>query len=149
MEINGREYITPAEYAEEYGLDPSGLRYAARHNRGGLRDAAVKVSRSVSVYPADVVRAWRRQVEAGDYPRGTKHESAITRVAKRYDLDRQVVWRAVKSGRIRGAKQDANGTWLISDKAAADWAAEWLGITEPVSDAEAHRRMGEREVTPA
>jgi hypothetical protein len=134
MMINGREYITPEEYAEKYNRDASGLRYAARHNRGGLGDAAVKVSRSVSVYPADVVEAWRATVDAGDWQRGTKNVSAITRVAKRYDLDRQVVWRAVRAGRIHGAKQDASGTWQISDKAAAAWAAEWLGITEPVRD---------------
>lgn len=148
MIIEGRDYITPEQYAEQYGRDASGLRYAARHNRDGLGDEAIAINASTKVYPADLVKQWRDRVDAGDWQRGTKNASAITRISQRYDLDRQVVWRAVRAGRIPGAKQDASGTWQISDKAAADWAAEWLGITEPASDDQAHRRMGEREVTP-
>lgn len=132
MIIDGREYITPEQYAAKYGREASGLRYAARHNRYGLGDEALSINASMKVYPLDLVKAWREGVAASDYRRGVKHASDISRIAARYDLDRGMVWRAVQKGKIRGAVQDDSGTWRISDQAAAEWAAEWLGITEPV-----------------
>lgn len=130
MMIDGREYITPEQYAATYGRDASGLRAAARAGRAGLDEAAVRVNASTVLYPADLVATWRSQVDT--YGRGVKYASAITRIARRYDLDRSLVWRAARAGRIAGAVQEPGGTWRIDDTAAAAWAAEWLGITEPV-----------------
>lgn len=136
MIIEGREYITPEQYAATYGRDASGLRYAARHNKHGIGAEAIRINASTKVYPADLVRAWRANADIRRWGRGVKNASAVTRIARRYDLDRQVVWRAVRAGRIAGARQDGAGTWQISDAAAAAWAAEWMGIEAPVVEGE-------------
>lgn len=132
--IDGHEYITSNEFAEEYGRDPSGLRHAARADRYGIGSTAIKFDSRTKLYRADLVERWRtEQVDTGDWAR-SKPEGDVSRIARRYDLDYGMVQRAAKSGRLR-ARQRPNGEWVISDTNAAAWAAEWLGITAPVEPA--------------
>lgn len=127
--IEGREYITAAEYATRYDRHESGLREAARNNRCGLGDAVRQVA-DVNVYPVDVVAQWRDEADARAWVKA-RPLTDVTRIARRYDLDRMMVVRALKSGRLAG-RQDAGGTWHIGDDDAAAWARDWLGIFEPV-----------------
>lgn len=127
--IEGREYITTAEYATMYDRDESGLREAARNNRCGLGDARLRIG-DVHVYPLDLVQQWRDEAAARKWIK-PKPLTDVTRIARKYDLDRMMVVRALKAKRLVG-RQDAAGTWHITDTDAADWARDWLGIFEPV-----------------
>jgi hypothetical protein len=127
--IDDREYITTAEYALRYDRDPSGLREAARNNRCGLGDAR-KCIADVHVYPVDLIDAWRAEATGRAWVK-PRPLTDVTRIARRYDLDRMMVVRALKARRLAG-RQDAGGTWHIGDDDAAAWARDWLGIFEPV-----------------
>jgi len=127
--IEGREYITAAEYAIRYDRHESGLREAARNNRCGLGDAARQVG-DVNVYPVDVVAQWRTEADARAWVK-PRPLTDVTRIARRYDLDRMMVVRSLKAGRLIG-RQDKGGTWHIGDDDAATWARDWLGIFAPV-----------------
>jgi hypothetical protein len=127
VEIQGREYITADEYATRYDRDPSGLREAARNNRCGLLDARKRVA-DVNVYPVDLVEQWRAEAAARAWVK-PRPLTDVTRIARRYDLDRMMVVRALKAKRLVG-RQDQGGTWHITDEDAAAWARDWLGIFE-------------------
>jgi hypothetical protein len=131
VEIEGREYITAAEYATRYDRHESGLREAARNNRCGLGDATRTIA-DVNVYPLELVEQWRAEAGARKWVK-PRPLTDVTRIARRYDLDRMMVVRALNAKRLVG-RQDKAGTWHITDEDAAAWARDWLGIFEPAED---------------
>ena len=131
--FEGRKYITAAEYATMYDRHESGLREAARNNRCGLGDEVRQVG-DVNVYPLDLVQQWRAEATARKWVK-PRPLTDVTRIARKYDLDRMMVVRALNAKRLVG-RQDAGGTWHIDDEDAAAWARDWLGIFEPVESGE-------------
>jgi hypothetical protein len=129
--IDGREYITPGEYAARYDRDASGLREAARNNRCSLGTERTTIL-GVIVYPVDRINEWRNEATARKWNR-KRPITDVTKIARRYDLDRMMVVRALNAKRLVG-RQDRTGTWHIGDDDAAAWARDWLGIFAPVDD---------------
>lgn len=129
--IEGRKYITSTEYVRRYKRDASGLRAAANANRFDLGAEAIELNRRTRLYPLDRIKAWRAEADARSWARTGAPKGDVIKIAERYDLERTMVYRALKDGRLPGRKDDA-GLWHISDTAAARWAAEWLGIEAPV-----------------
>lgn len=136
VEIDGDVYITGAEYAAEFGLDASGLRHAYRNGRLG-EDASRMAGAKTRMYRLDRIEAWRETVKSRDWEVG-RRPGTVSRIAHRYDLDRTMVYRALKSGALKG-RQDPKGVWSVSPRAAADWAHEYLGIDAPVNTTEPER----------
>lgn len=130
--IDDRRYITSTEYARRYKRDAAGLRAAALNGRFALADEAVDLNGRTRLYPVDRIEEWRAEADARSWARTGAPKGDVIRIAERYDLERTMVYRALANGRLRGRKDEA-GVWRISDQAAADWAAEWLGIEAPVN----------------
>lgn len=131
--IEGREYITAAEYAQLYERHESGLREAARNNRCGLGDAVIVFPPDVGVnmYPLDLVKQWREEATSRSWIKPPPLTD-VTKIARRYDLDRMMVVRALISGRLVGVQDPKTAVWTITDEDAAAWARDWLGIYGPV-----------------
>lgn len=129
--VDDRRYITSTEYARRYKRDAAGLRAAANAGRFNLADEAIDLNGRTRLYPLDRITEWRAEADARSWARTGAPKGDVIKIAERYDLERTMVYRALKNGHLRGVKDDA-GLWRISDAAAAAWAAEWLGITEPV-----------------
>lgn len=132
--IDGVLHITTAEFAAEWNLDPSVLRAAALKNTHGLRDAAVRRGYH-KLYPYDLVKAWRDELDAKADARGDRTSRKdrplpdIKAVAARYDLDYSLVYRHVANGNLPARQDPKTKLWHIRGDDAKRWAEEYYGIT--------------------
>lgn len=135
--IDGIRYITTVEFSMEWGVDPSVLRAAAVRNTHQLGDLALKRGYH-KLYPYDVVKAWRDELDAradgrggdrrGKRDRGDRPLPDIKAVAARYDLDYSLVYRHVANGNLPARQDPDSKIWHIRPDDAKRWVHEYYAI---------------------